>query len=84
MNYPSVLGRSEAPAVNAVEFEAVAKDGRIDIPARLVRQVQGQVRVIVLYEDEAAPGNLFDSLMDNPARVPDFVPLTRDEVHERR
>ena len=72
--------------MNAVEFEAVVKDGRIEIPADHAETVKGPVRVIVLYGHDADAGAVgyFDDLMDNPIRVPGFVPLTREEANERR
>jgi len=78
--------------MNALEFEAVAKDGRIEIPAEHATEVRGPVRVIVLYsggvdprsaDDSGMPDEL-DELMDRPLDVPGFVPLTREEAHERR
>ncbi len=71
--------------MNAVEFEAVAKDGRIEIPADHADLINGPVRVIVLYESnpEADAFDELDRLMNNPIHVPGFVPLTREEANER-
>lgn len=72
--------------MNAVEFEAVAKDGRIEIPAEHARAIEGPVRVIVLYRAESGTEGRdeLDELMDNPIHIPGFVPLTREEANERR
>lgn len=72
--------------MNAVEFDAVAKDGRIEIPADYVQTVKGPIRVIVLIspDAESESDGFFDELMNNPHRVPNFVPLTREEANERR
>lgn len=71
--------------MNAVEFEAVAKDGRIQIPPSYAETVSGPVRVILLYEatpDADVPDEL-EELMNNPLDVPGFVPLSREEANER-
>lgn len=62
--------------MNAVEFEAVAKDGRIEIPPGYADSVTGPVRVILLYnaEPQTASSGYFDELMSNSIRVPGFVP----------
>ena len=70
--------------MNAVEFEAVAKNGRIEIPPRHAGLPDGPVRVIVLYEQEPESSHdELDDLMNNPIRLPGFVPLTREEANER-
>ncbi|HEX6985215.1 MAG TPA: hypothetical protein VF170_07550, partial [Planctomycetaceae bacterium] len=68
---------------------SVVRDGRIELPAGYAEAVKGPVRVIVLFEgnsdaDARRERDELDELMDNPIRVPGFVPLTRDEAHERR
>lgn len=72
--------------MNAVEFQAVAKDGHIELPPGHAERVKGPVRVIVLYEPrpEADDRDGLDELMEHPILVPGFVPLTREEAHDRR
>ncbi len=69
--------------MQALEFEAIAKNGQIEIPATVADRVTGPVRVIVLYESEEGGASIFDAMMDAPAKILGFTPLSREEVHER-
>jgi len=69
----------------AFEFKAKPKDGRIEIPAEYKNKIVGTVRVIVLsQEQEVRTDDLIDQLLENPLEIENFVPLTREEVYERR
>jgi hypothetical protein len=41
------------------------------------------VRVVIIMTERQPDTNLIDHLMAHPIAIGDFVPLTRDELHER-
>jgi hypothetical protein len=70
--------------MDAIEFQAVVKDGAIEIPPEHRQQLSGSVLVTVVPEANDAPREDFiDYLLDHPRRIPGFAPLTRDEAHGR-
>jgi hypothetical protein len=69
--------------MQAVEFQARVKNGVIQVPEKFRSEIRGQVRVIVLAEEKPEPYDIITELMNNPLQVPDFKPLTREEIYER-
>jgi len=68
----------------AFEFQAKAKDGRIEIPAEYRDKIAGTVRVIVLsIEKSNATTDMIDRLLANPFEMENFAPLAREEIYER-
>lgn len=78
----------------AIEFHAKIKNGLIEVPKEYRDQLgddggDEKVRVIVLADDletvtyDAAGTDMIEKLLTNPLQVPDFNPLSRDDVHER-
>lgn len=68
----------------AVEFQAIVRDDKIEIPQEYKGQFRNLVRVIVLAEEpKAASSNFIDQLLKNPLRLKSFRPLTREEVYVR-
>ncbi|MBA3714685.1 MAG: hypothetical protein H0W76_19880 [Pyrinomonadaceae bacterium] len=71
--------------MNAFEFQARPENGHIEIPAEYKDRIVGNVRVIVLAPERAVGANdLIDRLLEHPLKVEGFVPLSREEVYERR
>lgn len=82
----------------AVEFETQITNGHIVVPEELLAELRGNVRVIVLLDDSSVTKADLDSSqpergededfltyrMRNPYVIPDFKPLTREEIYERR
>lgn len=68
----------------AIEFQARVKDGNITIPDEHKDRFKGQVRVILLAEEDAPDFDLIDYLLANPLSVEGFQPFTREEMYERR
>ena len=69
----------------AFEFKAKPKNGCIEIPAEYQDKIVGAVRVIVLSQEESvSTANMIDQLLEHPLEIGNFVPLTREEVYERR
>ena len=72
----------------AIEFQAKIKNGNIEIPEEYQRRLREQggdnaVRVIILTAERETSANFIDQLLANPISTSDFVPFTRDELHER-
>lgn len=73
----------------AIEFDTVVQAHSIPLPAPVVLAPGQPVRVVVMYEEAGVPsvgagqGDAISALCANPLVVPDFVPLSRDEAHER-
>ncbi len=77
----------------AIEFRTKIKNGTIEIPReyhdRLRNRAGEDVRVIVLtgeysrVETAEEGTNLIEELLTAPLQIPDFVPLNREEAHDR-
>lgn len=53
--------------MQAIEFQTVMQNGAIEVPAELRAKIQGQVRVIILTEDETeADEDYLGYLIENP------------------
>lgn len=71
--------------MRAVEFRTSVKDGMIQVPEELRSKVRGHVRVILLTEDtEDTQPNIIDHLLEHPLKIDNFVPLSRNEIYDRR
>lgn len=68
----------------AIEFKAVIKDGKIELPEVYRERFKSMVRVIVLEEAQRGASTLIDELLENPLKIEDFTPLSREESHARR
>lgn len=77
----------------AIEFQAEIKNGHIDVPEEIQPQISGPVRVLLLMEPDAlqkteksdeSVENYIQHLMENPISIPDFTPLTREEIYDRK
>ena len=70
--------------MQAVEFQAIVKNGMIEIPREYRKSLSRRVRVIVLAEEnQEQHANLIDDLLEHPLKIRGFQPLTRDETHVR-
>ena len=65
----------------AIEFQTHVKDGIIQIPPQYQEQLQNSVRVIILVEPPSPTHTFIDQLVANPLHIPDFQPLSRDEIY---
>lgn len=68
-----------------IEFHTQIDNDTIVIPEEFREQMKGTARVTVVLEDEEKkPSEDFiQFLMLNPLSIPDFKPLTRDEIYDR-
>jgi hypothetical protein len=75
--------------MQAIEFDAVVQAKSIPLPEPVTLAMGQAVRVVVMYEDvqaQTTSGSGVDAisrLAANPLVKADFVPLSRDEAHER-
>ncbi len=75
--------------MQAIEFDTVVQAHSIPLPIPVMLAPGLPVRVVVMYEETGIPpagasqGDAISALCANPLVVPDFVPLSRDEAHER-
>lgn len=73
----------------AIEFDTVVQAHSIPLPAPVTLAHGLPVRVVVMYEEtgiqpvETSQEDAISALCANPLIVPGFVPLSRDEAHER-
>jgi hypothetical protein len=72
-----------------IEFQTKIEDGTIRVPRRYHRRLHEQVsdspvRVIIYLPGEQPTGDFIERMLAHPLRVEGFVPLGRDEIHERR
>lgn len=70
--------------MNQVEFDAIVKDGVIEIPAQFAVQIAGQVHVTVSTADESVRSpSLIQQLLSQPLDLPGLKPMSRDEIYGR-
>ncbi|OKH31630.1 hypothetical protein NIES2119_28295 [[Phormidium ambiguum] IAM M-71] len=72
--------------MQAVEFQAIVKEGKIQIPDEYKQELQDdeQVKVIVLINNKQQQNwKIMDKLSKNPISVKGLTKLTRDEIHDR-
>lgn len=67
----------------AVEFQTTITNGTIQIPEAYRPQLSKVIRVIILSEPPVPTENMIAQLLANPRHVPNFSPLTREEIYER-
>jgi hypothetical protein len=68
-----------------LEFTANVKNGKIQIPPEYLdalNQVE-TIQITVISQPQTAAIGMIAELLKNPLEVEDFVPLTREEAHER-
>ena len=69
--------------MEAIEFKTKIKDGIIQIPKKYTRKVGNTVKVIILSDQVAKHSDIVEKLLEHPVKVPDFKPLSRDDIYER-
>ena len=73
--------------MSTVEFQAIVKNGVIEIPEQYQQEVEAMevVEVVVKKAEKQKKkiSGFFKELTENPIEVKDFKPLTRDEIYDR-
>ncbi len=68
----------------AVEFRTKMTDGIIRVPERYRKKMRNSVKVILLAEDTSdTSSDMIGQLLAYPLRLPDFIPLKREEIYDR-
>ena len=68
----------------AVEFQTKISNGNIELPQDLIGKLVGEVRVIVLKQEQPVIAeNMIDRLLDKPISLDGFKPMSREEMYER-
>jgi len=68
--------------METIEFQAIVKNGSIEIPSQYLKRLREQVRVILLPEKILKmQENLIDKLLVHPVRIKGFRPLTREDIY---
>ena len=68
-----------------IEFTATVKQGQIEIPKEYHKKLQDFKTVKVTVSDQISSPltGAIAQLLNHPISVKEFVPLTREEAHER-
>lgn len=71
-----------------IEFETEIENGKIAVPEQFRRQLKNKIKVTVSIKESAKsdeePYDIISELMENPINDPNFIPLTRDEIYDRK
>ena len=70
--------------MEAIEFKAKVKNGKIEIPKKYQNKISDTVKVIIFHEPVQKDRNLLDELLRNPLKIDHFSPLTREEIYGRK
>lgn len=72
--------------MRAIAFETTIKQGMIQIPSYYQEKLEENqtVKIVILTEDDLSNQiNEIDYLLDNPIKVDQISPLSRDEIYEK-
>ncbi len=67
--------------MSRVEFETVIDNGTIALPPQYRGRFRGRVRVILITEEYQGEEDLIAALLEHPLNIPDFQPLSREEIY---
>jgi len=70
--------------MRAIEFQTKVKNGSIIIPEQYRDRIKGNVRVILLTEENSEKFDMVEYLLANPLNIEGFKPLAREEIYEQR
>jgi hypothetical protein len=66
----------------AIEFSAEIHDGTIQVPEAYRHRLRDTVKVILMIEEQEQPSeDIIQTLLKHPLNVPDFAPLSREEIY---
>ncbi len=73
--------------MSEVKFQTTVENGNIIIPAKFRNQITGTIEVTVKSAKESVEDdekNFLQEMIENPIHDSDFVPLTQDEIYDRK
>ncbi len=68
--------------MRSIEFETVIKNGKIILPDEYKNEFSGPVRVILITKEDHHR-NIIEELIEHPLEIPDFHPLSREEIYSK-
>ncbi len=68
-----------------IKFTAKVNQGNIEIPQEYQEAIQKAETIEIIINRQTISSNqgIIHRLLNNPIKIQNFVPLTRDETHER-
>jgi hypothetical protein len=71
--------------MSKIKFTAKVNQGNIEIPQDYQKVIQevDTIEIIISHQTIFSNQGIIHRLLKNPVNIQNFVPLTRDEVHER-
>lgn len=69
--------------MHAIEFRTKIRNGMIEIPKKHRNKIKENVRVIIISEENNAEVDFIERLFNDPIKLKEFKPLSRDEIYER-
>jgi hypothetical protein len=69
--------------MEAIEFKTKIKNGVIHVPERYRKKNGEKVKVILISEKSSKQTDIIDGLLSNPIKIQNFLPLGREEIHDR-
>ena len=68
--------------MEAIEFRTKIKNGVIQIPKKYKQKISNPVKVIIISEQKEFKADIIDELLENPIKLKDFSPFSREEIYE--
>ncbi|MFO7970837.1 MAG: hypothetical protein R6U40_03705 [Desulfobacterales bacterium] len=68
--------------MEAIEFRTKTKNGIIQIPKKYKQKISNPVKVIIISEQKEFKADIIDDLLENPIKLKDFSPFSREEIYE--
>jgi len=79
-----LTAESEVKNMYAAEFRTRIKNGIIEVPEVYKKRFKTNVKVIILADEKAeSPSDIIDELLRSPVKMPNFIPLKREEIYDR-
>ena len=70
--------------MSKIKFTAKVNQGNIEIPKQYQEAIQKAETIEIIIDRHTISSNqgIINRLLNNPIKIQNFVPLTRDEVHK--
>lgn len=67
--------------MEAIEFRTKIRNGIIQIPKKYKQKIGNTVKVIILAEQKEKDADIIDELLENPIKLKNFTPFSREEIY---
>lgn len=69
--------------MEAIEFRTkIKKNGIIQIPKKYKEKIGNTVKVIIIAEQKEIKADIINELLENPIKLKDFSPFSREDIYE--